>query len=107
MGAQADRDPLDPIGAPALPAVEVEHRVSVPSYTDAADIVMRLVEACDGVDLVWIRRRRTWLGLRHEVRFALRGRAWDVEQLWQEVRGALPRGGAFTAESAVPFDPLP
>ena len=95
-------DPLQPIGAPDLPTIEVEHRVRGTGNFDVAVLIAGLADNDDKVELVSLSERSRWLGMRHEVRFVVRGSAWDAARFWDDVRDALPKnGGSFD-----PFDLL-
>jgi hypothetical protein len=101
MGSDAS-DPQQPIGAPDLPAIEVEHRVRGTGNFDVAVLITGFAEDDDTVELVSLSERSRWLGMRHEVRFVVRGSAWDVARFWDDVRHGLPKnGGGFN-----PFDLL-
>ena len=53
-----------------------------------------LVRACAAQDeLVSLIELERWLGLRREVRLAVRGSEWAVARFWDGVREELPAGG--------------
>jgi len=43
------------------------------------------------VELVSLRARSRCLGLRQDVRLAVRGTEWDVARFWDDLYGDLPR----------------
>ena len=95
-------DPQQPIGAPDLPAIEIEHRVRSTSTFDVARLVAGVAANNNTVELVSLSERSRWFGLRNDIRFVVRGSAWDIARLWYDVRAGLPGNGeGFNA-----FDPL-
>jgi hypothetical protein len=96
-----EHDPQQPIGAPELPPVLSEHCVRSPTGFDVARLILGHAANNETVELVSLTERRRWCGLRQEVRFVVRGSAWDVARFWDDVREGLPRSGGFS-----PFDLL-
>lgn len=91
-----------PIGSPELPPIEVEHRVRTSSSFDAARLIAGFAANNETVALVSLAQHSRWFGMRQEVRFVVRGSAWDVARFWDDVRAGLPKnGGGFN-----PFDLL-